>query len=96
MDRKLALFSLSKMEQGRIAEIRPDLKNLSGFQEIENLVHHSLTPAKLIQTQTPSGTPLKEPRNFERPFQDENLLQKLIQYKNQIPLSPRIIRATDS
>jgi hypothetical protein len=71
MDRKLMLFSLSDLEQGRIQEPKSDLKDLS-------------------------GSPLREPKSMDRPFEDENLLKKLIQYKNQIPLSPRIIRARDT
>ncbi len=90
------LFSWSDLEQGRVKQPKSDLKDLSGFNSIENMIHHSLSPPKLIQTHSPAGSLLKEPRNIERPFQDENLLKKLIQYKNQIPLSPRIIRATDS
>jgi len=96
MDRKLMLFSLSDLEQGRIQEPKSDLKDLSGFASIESMVRHTLSPPKLLQTNSLSGSPLREPKTMDRPFEDENLLKKLIQYKNQIPLSPRIIRARDS
>jgi hypothetical protein len=96
MDRKLMLFSLSDLEQGRIKEPKSDLKDLSGFATIESMVQHTLSPPKLLQTHSLAGSPLREPKNIQRPFQDENLLKKLIQFKNQIPLSPRIIRARDS
>jgi len=92
----LKLFSLSQLESGRIKTPIADPKDLGGFQELETLVRHSLSPPKLLQTRTPAGNPLKEPKTIERPFEDENLLKKLIQYKNRIPLSPRIIRNSDS
>ncbi|MBU6153848.1 MAG: hypothetical protein KGP28_06055 [Bdellovibrionales bacterium] len=96
MDRKLMLFSWSDLEQGRINQPKSDLKDLSSFSSMEAMVQHSLSPKKLLRTHTPEGATLKEPQKIERPFHDETLLQKLIQYRNQIPLSPRIIRATDA
>jgi hypothetical protein len=96
MDRKLSMISLSNLEQGRIREPVADPMDLSGFPSIEGMIRHSLSPPKLLQTLSPAGSRLMNPKTVERPFQDENLLKKLIQFKHQIPLSPRIIRATDS
>ena len=92
MHRELGLFSISGLEKGRIEEVRSDLKDLSRFGELEALISHSLAPPTLVQTRTPSGTKLKEPRVLTRAFHDESLLQKLIQYRERIPLSSRVIR----
>ena len=96
MDRKLMLFSWSTLEHTRIREPKSDPKDLSSFSGIESMIQHSLRPPSLLQVHTPSGSLLKEPKRVDRPFEDETLLQKLIQYRNQIPLSPRIIRTTDA
>lgn len=96
MDRKLMLFSWSALEHNRIKDPKSDPKEISSFSGIEAMIQHSLKPTKLLQVHTPAGAPLKEPKKIDRPFEDETLLQKLIQYRNQIPLSSRIIRTTDS
>jgi hypothetical protein len=96
MDRKLISYSLSELERGRIREPAPDPKDLSSFSTLEAHILHSLSPAKLFQTRTPAGSRLPTPRTLDRPFEDEALLKKLIQYRNQIPLSPRIIRSRES
>jgi hypothetical protein len=103
MRRTLALFSLSFFEQDRIPEPKSDLKDLACFKELEETVSRSLNPtnpADAATTETFSATraisPFKASLKKERPLLDETLLQKLVQYRSQIPTSSRIIRASDT
>jgi hypothetical protein len=96
MHSQLELYSISKLEKGRIREKQADPRNIANFTELDAIVAHSLKPARQIQVQTPSGTRLSEPRLVKRPFQDEELLKKLIQFRDQIPPSSRIIRPESS
>jgi hypothetical protein len=93
----LDLLFLSLLEKHRVRETRPDLTALlPAFKTLETLVSHSIAPPQLTQTRTPEGTPLLQAKTVERPFQDESLLKKLVQFRSQIPLSTRIIRAGDA
>ncbi len=97
MDLKLKeLFFLSTLETGRIKEHAPDPMDLGAFNDLTSTIAHSLKAPNLIRTQTPAGTLLKTPVAVSRPFEDENLLKKLLQHRNQIPVSSRIIRAQQS
>ncbi len=96
MHSELALFSISKLEQGRVKEKTPDPRNLSLFSGLDEIVGHSLKPAQLVQMQTPSGNPLVQPKLVKRPFEDEALLKRLLQFRDQIPTSSRIIRAEET
>jgi hypothetical protein len=101
MHRELGLFSISSLEKGRISEQRPDPKDLALFTELEGLVSGSFVStqshAGRLENLSPeaalkSGTSLREPRVLTRAFRDETLLQKLMQFRERIPLSSRIIR----
>lgn len=97
MRRKLALFSLSFFEHDRIPEPRSDLKDLAPFKELEETVALSLAPPSLTPTSPPRAiSPLQASLKKERPLLDETLLQRLVQYRSQIPTSSRIIRASDT
>ena len=91
------LLFLSSLEKQRVREYRADpASGLPGFKDLENLISHSIAPPQLTRTRTPEGTPLLQAKTSERPFEDESLLKKLVQYRSQIPLSTRIIRAGDA
>ena len=97
MDFKLQeLFSLSSLEKGRIPAPKASALELKAFQSIEEIIAYSLKAPNLIRTQTPEGNLLKTPVNLQRPFEDEALLKKLLQFRSQIPTSSRIIRASES
>jgi hypothetical protein len=96
MRSQLELYVFSKLEQGRVKEKSADPRNIVPFNELDSLVAHSLKPAALVQTKTPEGNTLSQPRMVKRPFQDEELLKKLIQFRDQIPTSSRIIRPESS
>ena len=97
MHRKLGeLFFLSSLEKGRTPVPNADPRSISPFDEIKESIAHSLKPATLLRSQTLEGTRLPSPTPISRPFEDENLLKKLIQYRNQIPVSSRIIRNSKS
>ena len=97
MDSKLTLFSISALEKGRIKEATPDPMNLTRFNELDNLVTHSLAPQKALpSTPIASNAAQMQTKSNQRPFEDLSLVQKLIQFRNQIPTSSRIIRASDS
>ena len=87
------LFFLSNFEKGRRQEPAADPREISLFEGLNEVIAHSLKAPNLIRLQTPEGKPLQNPMTLTRPFEDENLLKKLIQYRNQIPVSHRIIRA---
>ena len=89
MHSKLNLMTVSQLEKGRIQEIRPDPLDLSGFLGLENLISDSLMPDA-------PAIPKRESPSAKHPFEDQSLVQKLIQFRNQIPTSSRIIRASDS
>ena len=97
MDFKLKeLFSLSSLEKGRLREPEANPKEIGLFRDMEELIAHSLKAPGLIRTQTAEGNPLQSPVAVSRPFEDEALLKKLLQFRSQIPTSSRIIRASDS
>lgn len=97
------LFSLSSLEVNRISTPKSDLKNIAAFSELEKIIETSLSSQEKIQTaQTANRTlgnpvPLRATPSFaQKPFQDDALMKKLLKYRDQIPVSARIIRATDS
>ena len=95
MDFKLmakSLYTLSKLELGRIQPAVTDPRNISEFTSLDEVIAHSLRAPNLIRTQTAAGTALQTPRLENRPFADEAILKKLLQYRSQIPVSARIIR----
>jgi hypothetical protein len=97
MHRKLGeLFFLSSLEKGRAQVPVADPREIASFEDLGEAIAHSLKPAALLRTQTAEGKTLKTPVAMNRPFEDENLLKKLIQYRNQIPVSHRIIRTPRS
>jgi hypothetical protein len=87
-----SLYTLSKLEEGRIQPVKPDLRNISEFSSLDEVIAHSLRAPNLIRTQTVTGVTLQSPRLENRPFEDEAILKKLLQYRSQIPVSTRIIR----
>jgi hypothetical protein len=90
------LFFLSTTEKGRREEPNANPREISSFEGLHEVIAHSLKEPHLIHTQTALGNPLQNPMTLSRPFEDENLLKKLIQYRSQIPVSHRIIRAPRS
>jgi hypothetical protein len=87
-----SLYTLSELENGRITSATADPRNIGEFNSLNEVIAHSLREPNLIRTQTQAGTPLKEPKYENRPFEDEAILKKLLQYRSQIPVSARIIR----
>ncbi len=95
MDFKLiskSLFTLSALERGRKNSPASDLKNIQEFNSLDPLIAHSLRAPNLVRTQTVTGVALQAPKYENRPFEDEAILKKLVQYRSQIPVSGRIIR----
>ncbi len=101
MHRELGLFSISVLEKGRIAEPRSDAKDLGRFVDLENLISGSLSllqPKKeepsrpVTPVQRLTGGSLGQTGSFR----DQSVLQKLLQYRDRIPLSSRIIRTGQS
>lgn len=89
------LFSLSRLERGRVQDIQAEPKNLSPFGDLESMIAGSLEPAK--QTIVSKRPDVLQTRSTKAPlFQDQALMDKLLKYRDQIPVSPRIIRASDS
>jgi hypothetical protein len=86
------LFFLSRLEKGRTANPSADPKAVASFETLNEVIAHSLKVPSLLRTQTKEGTLLKSPELTSRPFKDENLLKKLVQFRDQIPLSHRVIR----
>lgn len=90
------LFSLSWIEERRVLVPHADPRMIGPFKELETLVDHSLKKPTLMRTQTQAGVPLPQPKLEKRALRDENLLQKLVQFRHQFPTSGRIIRKQDS
>jgi hypothetical protein len=86
------LFSVSPLELGRIKPRNADPRNISDFSTLNEVIAHSLKAPTLMRTQTLEGTQLKRPKMESRPFQDEAILKKLLQHRDKIPTSTRIIR----
>lgn len=95
------LTSLSSVEQGRIPEPQTDLKNVTSFQEVENLVKNSITPpapqTAPIETRSPNFLNVsKNPKpSLKSTFGDQELLNKLLSHRNQYQ-SGRILRGKPS
>lgn len=87
-----ALYTLSKLEEGRRNPVKSDLRNIGEFTSLDDVIAYSLRAPNLIRTQTAAGTPLKNPKLETRPFEDEAILKRLLQYRANIPVSARIIR----
>jgi hypothetical protein len=100
MHRELGLFSISDLEKGRVEERRADPKDLARFVELESLVLSSLGSVTVqMETTTTKQTELRPSRpalGQKRSLRDESVLQKLLQYRDRIPLSSRIIRTGQS
>ena len=97
------LLSLSSLEKNRIEAKNPDPRNISSFAELEEVITLSLTPnaAKAIATTQIKPAMQAKPENTllnknRSPFQNDALLERLLKYRDQIPLSSKIIRATDT
>jgi len=103
------LLFLSRFENGRIRRPAPDPREIANFEELINpialslahpqktIVNHALTPTSANpMAKTSAGASFSSLSPGQRAFADENLLQKLLQYRSQIPVSHRIIRATRS
>jgi hypothetical protein len=90
------LYFLSPLEKGRRSAKDADPLALSPFEDLNDAIAHSLKVPTLTRTKSPEGKTLQNQVAMNRPFEDENLLKKLIQFRNQIPVSHRIIRAPRS
>ncbi len=86
------LFTLSPLELGRVKSAHPDPRAVGDFRTLEDVIAHSLKVPTLVRTQTVAGTPLPKPEKISRTFQDEAIMKRLLQHRDQIPLSGRIIR----
>ena len=91
-----SLYTWSKLEKNRVLPPHADPRQIASFQTIENLIQHSLKPANLIQKQTLTGVPLQTPKAIKRTLLDEELMEKLLKKRHQIPLSSRILRPESS
>jgi hypothetical protein len=98
MARQLELYSLSSLEKNRIRERKSDLTDLSRFNELESVIRQSLNPESKTSSSQIKATPQNPllARKSSRPFQDSAMLERLLQIRNQIPISSRIIRTQDS
>ncbi len=100
MHRELGLFSISVLEKGRVDEPRADARNISRFGELESLIEASLAPEPRIPAQVRATAQAlrtsREPLGQKGSFRDQSVLQKLLQYRDRIPLSSRIIRTGQS
>jgi hypothetical protein len=100
--KKLAqrLFTLSDLEQGRVDHASTHTatawnhvsEDTAEFKTLEAMVQHSLKKPEWAKTRTPQGQPLTEPKPVNRSFIDEELMTKLLKFRDRIPLSSRIIR----
>lgn len=98
------LRSLSRLEQGRLPEPSANPWRLEGFVDLELSVSDSLTqpdPQDSVHARAkmPAPPPSAEfllKRGQKQSFADDTLLKKLVQFRDQIPLSSRIIRARDT
>jgi hypothetical protein len=89
------LLFLSRFEKGRKPQTNADPRSISAFEDLNQVIAQSLMPEVQIPV-TAEATKLAvsaQQNPFARPFADQNLLEKLIQYRSQIPVSHRIIRA---
>ena len=98
MDSKLkslakTLYSICSMEKGRVKSPHTDPRDLDDFQSMDEIISHSLKAPNLIRTQTQMGTTLRAPKMESRGFLDESLLKKLLQHRDKIPTSSRVIRS---
>ena len=102
MHRELGLFSISDLEKGRVADPRSDGRDIARFGELENLISGSLalkTPTKneeAVRAKAPALRPSGEAVGRKGSFRDQSVMQKLLQYRDRIPLSSRIIRTGQS
>jgi|GEM_PF-3492545 len=88
-----SLYTLSKLEQGRVKPVRPDPRQIGDFATLDETVARSLrVPAKIGAPVPASSSPSSVAASMPLQMQNEALLKKLLQYRNQIPVSPRIIR----
>ena len=87
------LITPSRLEQGRLDK-RPDapFAMLAEFKGLEGMITHSLKKPELLTVKSPMGQTLLKPTATKRPFQDQELIQKLLKFKDRIPLSARVLR----
>ncbi len=98
------LFTTSKLEEKRVKVPQADPREISFFKEIENIISKSFFRSSVesnraretsLQNETATDRKKAASRLFERTLKDEELLQKLLQHRDEIPRSSRIIRKQD-
>jgi hypothetical protein len=91
------LFTSSTLEEKRVKTRQPDPREISVFKDLESIISVSFHKPVHTLASIPSsgGKSTLMSRPFERTLHDQDLLKKLIQYRNEIPLSSRIIRKKD-
>ncbi len=101
------LFTSSTLEEKRVKVARPDPREITHFKDIEILIAHSFFKSSMESTRGKNRSldsssdhpsppnPNEAPKLFGRTLKDEQLLKKLIQHRDEIPLSNRIIRKKD-
>ncbi len=78
-----ALWVWSDLEQGRVPQPSSDLKKIERFKELEDLIRPTLKGVTKVEKAAPLTL---------RPFEDEAVIQQLLQFKDKIPLSSRVLR----
>jgi hypothetical protein len=100
MHRELGLFSISDLEKGRVTEVHSDMKDLGRFGELESLIAGSIAPQAIreepVRAKAPALRATRETLGSKGSFKDQSVMQKLLQYRDRIPLSSRIIRTGQS
>jgi hypothetical protein len=93
------LFTSSTLEEKRVKVARPDPREITHFKDIEILIAHSFFKSSVESSRSKNAsepTPRNDaPKLFGRTLKDDQLLKKLIQHRDEIPLSNRIIRKKD-
>ncbi len=96
------LFTTSTLEEKRVKVPQADPREISFFKEIENIIAKSFFRSSVDSNRARENAIRNEALNegkagrlFERTFKDEQLLQKLLQHRDEMPRSTRIIRKQD-
>lgn len=94
------LMTLSPLEHRRVLEVQANPLDLSAFNSIEAIIQHSLKKPELVKVHTPMGNPIPKPLKsltpVKRSFCDQEIVNRLIKYRDRIPLSARILRPQTS
>jgi hypothetical protein len=93
------LFTMSTLEEKRIKVPHADPREITFFKEIETMISHSFFKSSRDtsrQSNTPTELKPEGPKLFGRTLKDEKLLEKLLQHRDEIPRSSRIIRKKDT